>query len=50
VSFQLDAGGLGAEADQLRVIARPRREPLRADMQRLEQVRLAGAVRAGDEQ
>ena len=35
-----------AEADQLGVGARPRREALRADVQRLEQVRLAGAVRA----
>ena len=38
-----------AEADQLRVGARPRREALRAEVQRLEQVRLAGAVRADDE-
>ena len=38
-----------AEADQLRVGARARREPLRADVQRLEQVRLAGAVRAHGE-
>src|SRR5207244_4519605 len=34
------------EADQLRVGPSPRREALRADVQRLEQVRLAGAVRA----
>ena len=34
-----------AEADELRVGARARREALRADVQRLEQVRLAGAVR-----
>ena len=38
-------GGL-TEADQLRVGARPGREPLRPDMQRLEQIRLARAVRA----
>ena len=36
-----------AEAHQLGVRTRPRREALRPDMQRLEQVRLAGAVRAG---
>src|SRR5205814_7289132 len=35
--------------DQARVIARSRREPLRADMQRLEQVRLAGPVWADHE-
>ena len=44
-----DARGRRAEADQLRVDPRARREPLRADVQRLEQVRLAGAVRADDE-
>ena len=38
-----------AEADQLGVRARARREPLRAEMERLEQVRLAGAVLAHDE-
>ena len=38
-----------AEAHQLRVGPRPRREALRADVQRLEQVRLAGAVRTGHE-
>ena len=41
--------GAFAEADELRVGACPRREALRADVQRLEQVRLAGAVRADDE-
>jgi hypothetical protein len=39
-----DPGRLLAEADQLSILTRPRREPLRADMQRLEQVRLADAV------
>ena len=43
------AGGRRAVPDQLRVRARARREALRADVERLEQVRLAGAVRAGDE-
>ena len=38
-----------AEADQLRVLARARREALRRDVQRLEQVRLADAVRPDDE-
>ena len=33
------------EAHQLRVCPRPRREPLRPDVQRLEQIRLAGPVR-----
>ena len=37
---------LDAEADQLRVAAGARREPLRADVERLEEVRLPGAVRA----
>jgi hypothetical protein len=35
--------------DQLRVGARARREALGADVERLEQVRLAGAVRTGEE-
>ena len=38
-----------AEADELRVGPRPRREALRPDVQRLEQVRLAGAVRPDGE-
>jgi len=38
------AAGL-TEADQLGVVARAWREALRADVQRLEQVRLADAVR-----
>ena len=38
-----------AEADQLRVLPGPRREALRPDVERLEQVRLAGAVRPDDE-
>ena len=36
-----DPRAVGAEADELRVRPRPRREALRADVQRLEQVRLA---------
>ncbi len=43
------AGSLGTEAHQLGVVARPWREPLRADVERLEQVRLARAVRACNE-
>jgi hypothetical protein len=49
--LDLAAGGLErderrvlAEADQLAVGARARREALRAEVQRLEQVRLAGTV------
>ena len=42
---QRDPSRLLAEADELRVGARPRREALRADVQRLEQVRLPRAVR-----
>ena len=38
-----------AEADQLRVLPRARREALRHHVQRLEQVRLADAVAADDE-
>ena len=44
-----DSRSRRAEADQLRVDARARREPLRSDVQGLEQVRLARAVRADDE-
>ena len=44
-----DARGRLAEADQLRVLARARREALRHHVQRLEQVRLADAVAADDE-
>jgi hypothetical protein len=39
----------GAEADELRVDARPRRERLAPDVERLEQVRLADTVCARDE-
>ena len=46
---QLDAAGGRALADQLHVGARAGREALRADVQRLEEVRLAGAVRPRDE-
>jgi hypothetical protein len=38
-----------AEVDELALAPRPRRESLRADVQRLEQVRLPRAVRADDE-
>jgi hypothetical protein len=41
---ECDACGFLAEADHLRVGARARREALGADVQRLEQVRLAGPV------
>jgi len=44
-----DARGRLPELDQLAVGASPRREALGGDMQRLEQVRLAGAVRADDQ-
>ena len=49
VDLQRDARAALAEADQLPVRARPRREALRADVQRLEQVRLARAVLPDDE-
>jgi hypothetical protein len=39
-----DPAGVLAEAQHLRVRARPRREPLRPEVQRLEQVRLSGPV------
>src|SRR5207237_3786026 len=44
-----DSGARLAEADQLRVRARPRREALGPDVQRLEQVRLPRTVRPHDE-
>ena len=40
---------LRATADDLAVLTRPEREPLRREVHRLEQVRLAGAVPARDE-
>lgn len=40
---------VGAEADEVRVEPRPRREPLSRDVERLEEIRLACAVRAGGE-
>ena len=43
------AAGALAEPDELRVLPRSRREALRRDMERLEQVRLARAVRPHDE-
>jgi len=44
-----DAARVGAEADQLCVAPRSRREALGPDVECLEEVGLAGAVRAGDE-
>ena len=44
-----DACGRLAEANELRVLAGARREPLRRDVQRLEQVRLPDAVRPDGE-
>jgi hypothetical protein len=49
VAAERDAACVFTEANQLCVGPRPRRKTLRADVQRLEQIRLAGAVRAGDE-
>ena len=46
LSRELDPSRLGAEAHQLRVVAAAGREALRTDVQRLEQVRLAGSVLA----
>ena len=40
---------LRATADDLAVLTRPEREPLRREVHRLEQVRLAGAVPARDQ-
>jgi hypothetical protein len=48
-AVERDRRRLVAEADQVAVGPRSRREALRADVQRLEQVRLAGAVLADDE-
>ena len=48
-SLDLHAARRLAEADQLRIVSRARREALRRDVQRLEQVRLAGTVTADDE-
>jgi hypothetical protein len=44
-----DSRAFSPEADQARIGARAGREALGADVQRLEQVRLAGPVRADDE-
>ena len=49
VTVQRNSRSLLAEPDESRVAARPRREALRPDVQRLEEVRLARAVRAHDE-
>jgi hypothetical protein len=49
LSLERDPGAGRAEADELLVGTRARREALRADVERFEQVRLAGAVRPGDE-
>jgi hypothetical protein len=43
---QLDPRGLGAEANELSIVPAPRREALRPDVERLEQIRLARAVPA----
>ena len=48
-SRQLHPARRLTEADELRIVPRARREPLSADVKRLEQVRLPGAVRAGHE-
>jgi hypothetical protein len=44
-----DATRAFSKADKIRVAARALREPLRADVERLEQVRLASTVRADDQ-
>ena len=46
---QRECGFALAEANQVALDARAGREALRADVERLEQVRLAGAVLADDE-
>jgi hypothetical protein len=48
-AHEADARGLLAEADEPRLGPCARREPLGADVDRLEQVRLADAVRAYDD-
>ena len=47
---QLDSRGLRAEANELRIVAASRRETLRSDVDRLEQIRLARAVPADGQQ
>jgi hypothetical protein len=47
--LQPDPPALGTEADDLRVAPRARRETLRPDVQRFQEVRLAGTVSACDE-
>ena len=49
LAMQHDASGVLAEPEELCVRPRAWREPLRPDVQRLEQVRLAGAVRPDDQ-
>jgi hypothetical protein len=49
LSPQPDPAGALTEADELRIGAGPRREPLRPDVQRLEQVGLPRTVRSDDE-
>jgi hypothetical protein len=49
ITLQPNPGSLLAEPDQLRICPGAWREPLGRDVQRLEEIRLAGAVRA-DEQ
>ena len=49
MTAQRDLSLSRAETHEVRVRARPRREALGPEVQRLEQVRLAGSVRAYDE-
>jgi hypothetical protein len=49
VARQRDPRAVRSEADQVCVAPCPRREALRADVQRLEEVRLPGSVRPDDE-
>jgi len=49
LAVQRNASGVGAEAHELRVGAGPRRKTLRGDVQRLQKIRLAGAVVADDQ-
>ena len=50
MALQCDPADAFAEANELRIGACPRREALRADMQRLEQIRLPRSVRSDDQQ
>ena len=46
--MQGDPGAFATKTDQAGVVAGPGREALRTDVQRLEQIRLAGPVRPDD--